>query len=99
MNPPILGNLGPLGYRPSLESRDRLLPGLVQVVGHTPGGGVTARSLRAAGMYMVDPDVLGGLRPEDSGRYRYAVIEGGTVRIEESASPDLVSTPRPRGRT
>ncbi|HET6493936.1 MAG TPA: metallophosphoesterase [Thermoleophilia bacterium] len=98
VNPPILGNLGPLGYRPSLESRDRLLPGLVQVAGHTPGGGVTARSLRASGVYLVDPDVLGGLRPEDSGRYRYAVIEGGIVRIEESAPPDPVSTPRPRGR-
>jgi len=83
VNPPILGNLGPLGYRPSLESAELLLPGLVQVVGHTPGGGVTARSLRAAGMFMVDPDVLRGLRPEDRGRYRYAVIEDGSVRIEE----------------
>jgi hypothetical protein len=84
-NPPLLGNLGPLGYRPSLEPRDKLLPGLVQIAGHTPGGGVTARSLRAAGMFMVDPDVLRGLRPEDRGRYRYAVIEEGAVRIEESA--------------
>ena len=99
VNPPMLGNLGPLGYRPSLESRDRLLPGLVQVAGHTPGGGVTARSLRASGVYLVDPDVLGGLRPEDSGRYRYAVVEGGIVRIEESASPSPVSAPRPGGRT
>jgi hypothetical protein len=83
VNPPILGNLGPLGYRPSLEARDRLLPGLVQVAGHTPGGGVTARALRREGMYMVDPDVLRGLRPEDAGRYRYAVIDDGSVRIEE----------------
>jgi hypothetical protein len=88
VNPPILGNLGPLGYRPSLEPRDKLLPGLVQVVGHTPGGGVTARSLRADGMFMVDPDVLKGLRPEDSGRFRYAVIEGGAVHIEEGVLAD-----------
>ena len=87
VNPPILGNLGPLGYRPSLEQRDKLLPGLVQVAGHTPGGGVTARSLRSQGMYMVDPDVLSGLRPEHRGRYRYAVIEAGVVRIEEGALP------------
>lgn len=88
VNPPILGNLGPLGYRPSLESRDLLLPGLVQVAGHTPGGGVTAHSLRAAGMYMVDPDVLNGLSPEHRGRYRYAVVEDGAVRVEEG---DLAS--------
>lgn len=83
VNPPILGNLGPLGYRPSLESPDLLLPGLVQVAGHTPGGGVTARSLRAVGMFMVDPDVLRGLEPEDRRRYRYAVIESGGVHIAE----------------
>lgn len=85
VHPPLLGNLGPLGYRPSLEARDKLLPGLVQVVGHAPGGGVTARSLRASGMYLVDPDVLKGLKPEDHGRYRYAVIEGAAVHIEEGS--------------
>ena len=88
VNPPILGDHGPLGYRPSLESRDLLLPGLVQIAGHTPGGGVTARSLRAAGMFLVDPDVLKGLRPEHRGRYRYALVDGGAVRIEEG---DLTS--------
>lgn len=36
---------------------------------------------------MVDPDVLRGLKPENHGRYRYAVIERSTVRIEERVVP------------
>jgi hypothetical protein len=107
-NPPFLGNLGPLWFRPPSESAAHLIPGLRQIVGHTPcrlPGKVMA--LRQAGVYLVDPDVLGGLPPEDLDKYRYAVVEGGKVRVEEgrldasrqSPSPPMVSTTGcPRGR-
>ncbi len=34
-------------------------------------------------MYLIDPDVLDGLPPQDRFKYRYAVIEDGEVRVEE----------------
>ena len=84
VRPPILGNLGPLWFRPPNESREHLIPGLTQIAGHTPCQWPgTVRELREAGVYLIDPDVLGGLPPEDRCKYRYAVIEAGEVRVED----------------
>ena len=33
-------------------------------------------------MYLIDPDVLGGLPAQDRDKYRYAVIEDGSVSVE-----------------
>ncbi len=72
----ILGDGGPLWFRP-YEYNDLLpLAGLRQVVGHTP----PIETLEAEGFFMVDPLAHWGKR--DTGRYRYAVIEEGRVRVE-----------------
>jgi len=83
LHPPILGNLGPLWFRPPCESQEHLLRGPAQIVGHTPTRlpGKVAE-LREARMYLIDPDVLGGLPPEDRRKFRYAVVEDGEVRVE-----------------
>ena len=84
VNPPLLGNSGPLWFRPPNESPECLILGLRQIVGHTPcrfPGKVMA--LREAGVYLIDPDVLGGLPPGERSKYRYAVVHGRQVRVEE----------------
>jgi len=73
----ILGEDGPLWFRPRPYSD--LLPaaGVRQVVGHTP----PLPELEEVGFHMVDPCAF--LCMDDSGRFRYAVIEDGQVRVEE----------------
>jgi len=73
----ILGEDGPLWFRPQPYSD--LLPasGVRQVVGHTP----PLPELEEVGFHMVDPCAF--LCMDDSGRFRYAVIEDGQVRVEE----------------
>jgi hypothetical protein len=73
----ILGDSGPTWYRPGPWSDLPPLAGLLQVVGHTP----PIPELEDAGFYMVDPCVFLGLG--DPGRFRYAVIENGQVRVVE----------------
>jgi len=88
LHPPVLGNFGPLWFRPPNESRELLLQGAVQVVGHTPCRlpGVVAE-VQQAGYYLVDPDVLGGLPPDERDRYRYALIEDGEVSVRVGKIP------------
>ena len=73
----ILGDDGPLWFRPWPYSD--LLPaaGLRQVVGHTP----PLPELEEVGFYMIDPCAF--LCTEDPKRFRYAVIEDGQVRVQE----------------
>jgi hypothetical protein len=73
----LLGDLGPFWYRPWPYSDLRPLPGCVQVAGHTPPLG----HMEGTGFHMIDPTSYDEW--EDRGRYRYAVIEGGVVRVEE----------------
>jgi len=73
----ILGDDGPTWFRPEPWSRLRPLAGIGQVVGHTP----PVTELEAKGFYMVDPCAFYGM--DDPGRFRYAVIEAGRVRVEE----------------
>lgn len=73
----ILGDHGPLWFRPRPYSNLLPLAGIKQVVGHTP----PLPELAALGFHMTDPCVFTGMR--DAGRYRYAVIEDGAVRIED----------------
>ena len=73
----ILGDDGPLWFRPQPYSNRLPLAGIAQVVGHTP----PLPELEASGFFMVDPCVFGGLG--DSRRYRYGVIEDGRVQVRE----------------
>ncbi len=72
----ILGDQGPTWFRPR-HSYLQTLSGLQQAVGHTP----PMPELEKTGLYMVDPCAWLGMK--DTGRFRYAVIEDGRVRVEE----------------
>lgn len=73
----ILGEDGPMWFRPQPYSHLLPLAEIRQVVGHTPA----SRELEACDFHMVDPCAFLGM--EDPGRFRYAVIEVGRVRVEE----------------
>ena len=73
----ILGEGGPTWFRPRPYSAFLPMSGLRQVVGHTP----PVPELEQVGFHMVDPCASMGM--DDLGRFRYAVIEGGQVRVEE----------------
>ena len=75
----ILGDHGPLWFRPRPYSNLLPLAGIKQVVGHTP----PLPELAALDFHMTDPCAFMGMR--DAGRYRYAVIEDGAVRIEDGS--------------
>lgn len=74
----ILGETGPLWFRPLPYWGRTPLAGIPQVVGHTP----PQPELEAQGFYMIDPCawmmILDG-----PGRFRYAVIEEGRVEVRE----------------
>ena len=73
----VLGDEGPTWFRPFPWTDVLPLAGVRQVVGHTP----PIDELEETDFYMIDPCVFLGL--EDRGRFRYAVIEDGRVRVEE----------------
>ena len=75
----ILGDGGPTWFRPRPYGDLLPLTGIRQVVGHTP----PLPELEELGFHMVDPCVFLGM--EDTGRFRYAVIEDGQVRVEEGS--------------
>jgi len=66
----------------------RLLVGVEQIAGHTTPTVFrrwTTAMFRAAGLHAIDPGTY-GLGPGDHPRhYRYAVIQGGAVRVEAGA--------------
>ena len=74
---PILSEDGPLWFRPRPYSYLLPLAGRAQVVGHTP----PIPELEPLDFYMIDPCAFEGMA--DPGRYRYAVIQAGCVRVEE----------------
>ena len=85
----ILGDGGPTWFRPPPHGDLHPLSGIRQVVGHTP----PLPELEELGFYMVDPCAFLGM--EDPGRFRYAVIEDGRVRVEEgSLTRELVFSRR-----
>jgi hypothetical protein len=73
----ILGDDGPTWFRPRPYTRLLPLAGIRQVVGHTP----PVPELESCDFHMVDPCAFLGM--ENLGRFRYAVIEDGWVRVEE----------------
>jgi hypothetical protein len=74
----ILGETGPLCFRP-LPYWDRTpLAGVTQVVGHTP----PQPELEADGFYMIDPCAW-MMMLDGPGRLRYAVIEEGRVEVRD----------------
>lgn len=86
----LLGADGPLWYRPLWPGQPGLLPGVVQVVGHTalelyePAGTAV---LEALGIHLVAPDMSEAEWGEPdaywlANAYRYGVIEDGSVRVE-----------------
>jgi Calcineurin-like phosphoesterase len=87
----ILGDDGPLWFRPRPYSNRLPLTGITQVVGHTP----PQPELEASGFFMVDPCVFRGWR--DSRRYRYGLIENGRVQVREGTL-EVGRSARPRRR-
>ncbi len=81
----ILGDRGPLWFRPAPWGGGEPLAGVTQVVGHSP----PVSTLEADGFFMVDPCVFRGRG--DLVGHRYAVIESGRVRVEEATIPVDVS--------
>ena len=82
----VIGDDGPLWWRP--PCRDGVgLPGVAQVCGHTPREIMDewepAEPLGTAGLYLVDPWVRGWEKRGFAAPtpVRYAVIEGGGVRV------------------
>jgi len=85
----VLGEDGPLWWRFWERGRTPPLDGCVQVFGHTPVKMLahSDSSLQRMDLFAVDPFVYGydaGNRPP-AGRCKYAVIEGGDVRIVDVA--------------
>lgn len=76
----LLDGLGPFWFRPWPYSFLRPLSGCAQVVGHTP----PTEGLDHAGFYMIDP--TSWQEWSDPARYRYALIEDGTVWVYAGGS-------------
>ncbi len=74
----MFGDYGPFWFRPPPYSRARPLSGVAQVAGHSP----PVKELAKDQFYMIDPAVWLTEWGEPL-RFRYAVIEGGCVRVEE----------------
>lgn len=75
----ILGEEGPLWFRPSPWSSAEPLAGVRQVSGHT----MPRLELEAAGFYMIDP--CAWLSPGGPEWVRYAMVEDGQLRVVEAA--------------
>jgi predicted phosphodiesterase len=74
----VLDEHGPLWFRPWPFSPLRPLMECTQVAGHTPA----RAGVEVPGFYMIDPGA--SERVDERGRYCYAIIEGGEVRVEDS---------------
>ncbi len=77
----LLGLDGPFWFRPRIDRADAVLEGVVQIAGHTPARAGEDVEFARLGLFLIDPDVY---RPPSEDRFRYAVIEDGRVRIEDS---------------
>ena len=81
--PSLLDHMGPLWFRPTPALPEGLLQGVTQVCGHSPFDGREHRALAEQGLHVVDPTLVLGTMHHHGISYRYAVIEGGEVRVEE----------------
>jgi hypothetical protein len=81
--PSLLDDMGPLWFRPTPALPEGLLQGVTQVCGHSPFDGREHRALAEQGLHVVDPTLVLGTMHHHGITYRYAVIEGGEVRVEE----------------
>ncbi len=83
----FLGPEGPLWYRPFWIGDARPLPGIEQIIGHTPPEIYQGRSqamMGAAGLHLVAPNVHGATQEWLANAYRYGLIEDGRVRVVSS---------------
>jgi hypothetical protein len=91
--PSLLDDMGPLWFRPDPAFPRELLQGVTQVCGHSALDGADLHALAGLGVYVIDPSLVLGL-PHDLGvTYRYAVIEGGAVRVEEGVVTGVSDSP------
>jgi hypothetical protein len=86
--PSLLDDMGPLWFRPTPALPEGLLQGAIQVCGHSPFDGREHRALAQQGLHVVDPTLVLGIMHDHGITYRYAVIEGGAVRVEEGVAAD-----------
>ncbi|MHB8870622.1 MAG: metallophosphoesterase [Thermoleophilia bacterium] len=85
----IVGERGPLWFRPHEWAGGVPLRGVTQVVGHTP----PIPELEEEGFFMVDPCAFWS--PADERQYRYALIEAGRVQIVEGPLKEASSCTSP----
>jgi hypothetical protein len=78
----LLGLDGPFWFRPRGLRAHEVLRGVSQIAGHTPVSAPVAEAFADEGLYLIDPYAYEGPSPD---RFRYAVIDDGHVRIEDSA--------------
>jgi predicted phosphodiesterase len=74
----VLGQMGPLWFRPHRRFLSELPTGLVQVVGHTPPE-LAEGDLAGYGFHLVDPFAYSG--PPSGNRCRYGIIHDEGVRV------------------
>ncbi len=77
----VLGLAGPFWFRPRIERADEVLPGWSKWPATRPHEGMPDAAFAERGLFLIDPDVY---MPPTQDRFRYAVIEDGAVRIEDS---------------
>jgi hypothetical protein len=78
----LLGDDGPFWFRPWPRAGRRPLASMRQIAGHTPPD-PELKELEDSGFYLIDP--YSYAFEDDPGRYRYAVIDNGEVRVEEGS--------------
>lgn len=87
---PLLGDYGPLWFRPAPYTHLAPLGGCTQIAGHTQPTGL----IEDTSFYMIDPTSFDWF--DEPGRYRYAVIERGSVRVEAGCLDEAAGAPAVR---
>jgi len=91
--PSLLDDMGPLWFRPTPALPEGLLHGVTQVCGHSPFDGREHRALAEQGLHVVDPTLVCSVMHHHGTTYRYAVIEGGKVPVEEGVAGESSDPP------
>ena len=84
---PLLGDFGPLWFRPAPYTHLAPLPGCAQIAGHT----LPLSRMEGTHFYMIDPTSFDCF--DEPGRYRYALIENGVVRVEDGCLGEPAGAP------
>lgn len=89
----VLDERGPLWLRALEEGPGGMLPGVIQVAGHTIPAGRVVGELREAGFHLVDPGAARAWGASDLPPCRYAVIRAGAVTVFDDFSSSTSASP------